>query len=352
MTASPEPERSLLATLLRPRTPEDRARLREVEAGAVAGGVVLGNLLGRWLCPLLPEGSFASVVLWWPLFLVQAFALHLAVLLLGFAVVAGWTGRRRLMAGCLAAAAFSAAPWVDEFVPAQQVGPGPGRTLRVATANLLGISRDHDALVEELAAWDPQVLLLVEYTAPWHRALFRRLGSRYPYREVRLRQDAFGMALYSKFPLSETEPAWLEDWANAPQLRATLDVGGRRLHLLGIHTMPPRTPEYTRYHRGMVRRMMGLVGETPDPLILLGDFNFGVNTPQQRALLGAGFVDAASAVGAGPAGTWPVLSFLRHLPGMRLDHVYVRGNLGVVDFRTGEGRGSDHRPIMADLLLP
>jgi endonuclease/exonuclease/phosphatase (EEP) superfamily protein YafD len=39
------------------------------------------------------------------------------------------------------------------------------------------------------------------------------------------------------------------------------------------------------------------------------------------------------------------------LPPVRLDHVLLSPELGCTAVREGEGRGSDHRPVIADLVL-
>jgi len=346
--ASPAP-RSLWRVLVSPDGEAERARAREVQAAGFAVGVLGGNLLGTLVCDHLPEDGELSLALWWGLFLVQALALQLAWGLVLVGGIAAATRRLRLAVFCMGTGGLLLLPFLREHWPRREAPSGPGFT--VATANLLGLSKERDALVRELVELDADLLLLVEYTAPWHAVLIPALKERYPHRIERIRPDAFGMALYSRVPfVGDTSPLWLEEWAAAPQLRAAVEIEGRRLHLQGVHTLPPRTPEYTRHHRRMVRSLFQVLEEAPDDLVLLGDFNFGVNTPQHRALLGRGFRDAASEVGAGPAGTWPVLGWLRALPGIRLDHVYVRGALACRRVVIGEGRGSDHRPVMAELV--
>jgi len=38
-------------------------------------------------------------------------------------------------------------------------------------------------------------------------------------------------------------------------------------------------------------------------------------------------------------------------PVTRLDHVLTRNGLDVTRIRTGRGRGSDHRPLVADIAV-
>jgi endonuclease/exonuclease/phosphatase (EEP) superfamily protein YafD len=56
-----------------------------------------------------------------------------------------------------------------------------------------------------------------------------------------------------------------------------------------------------------------------------------------------------AAAGRGWQATWP--TFLPPL-GIRIDHALVSGGIRVNSFQRGRLQGSDHRPIVVDLLLP
>ena len=57
--------------------------------------------------------------------------------------------------------------------------------------------------------------------------------------------------------------------------------------------------------------------------------------------------DAWDTGGRGFGFTWPNGMF--PYPPIRLDHVFVSRDLGVRSARVGEGVGSDHRPVVADV---
>jgi len=86
--------------------------------------------------------------------------------------------------------------------------------------------------------------------------------------------------------------------------------------LLAVHTLPPRNLESARGHRVMVARLLAELDRLE-----------------------------------GFASSWPVLGPLRWLPGLRLDHVFASRHFGVTAARRGEGWGSDHRPVEAELVL-
>jgi endonuclease/exonuclease/phosphatase (EEP) superfamily protein YafD len=81
-----------------------------------------------------------------------------------------------------------------------------------------------------------------------------------------------------------------------------------------------------------------------------GDFNATWGHRAFRRLLDAGLVDAVAARGRPYQMTWP--RDRRFVPPLtRIDHVLTRGPLAVTSIRTGDGRGSDHRPLVADVAL-
>jgi vancomycin resistance protein VanJ len=88
----------------------------------------------------------------------------------------------------------------------------------------------------------------------------------------------------------------------------------------------------------------------PRPLILAGDLNAPESSPVLGTLKAIGLRDAFSAAGIGYGYTHghslrPGFSFLR------IDHVLVSAGIGVADCFVGGSEASEHRPVIADLLL-
>jgi endonuclease/exonuclease/phosphatase (EEP) superfamily protein YafD len=69
-----------------------------------------------------------------------------------------------------------------------------------------------------------------------------------------------------------------------------------------------------------------------------------------RAVLARGYRDAAHEAGLGRAWTWRPLR-LRH-PRLTLDHVLVDPRIGVASVAFVDVEGSDHRAVVAELVLP
>jgi endonuclease/exonuclease/phosphatase (EEP) superfamily protein YafD len=76
-------------------------------------------------------------------------------------------------------------------------------------------------------------------------------------------------------------------------------------------------------------------------------------TPMHRELKQAGVNEAHEQATIGRGATWPVNGIFRYItPGIRIDHVYLSPSLRAIRCETGVGEGSDHRPVVVDVVLP
>ena len=86
------------------------------------------------------------------------------------------------------------------------------------------------------------------------------------------------------------------------------------------------------------------------PMIVAGDFNAPEKSAVVGALLAAGLRDAFSSAGLGYGYTWGH-SLRLGISFFRIDHILVSPTLGIRDCFIGGKEGSEHRPVIADLLL-
>jgi endonuclease/exonuclease/phosphatase (EEP) superfamily protein YafD len=254
--------------------------------------------------------------------------------------------RSGLAAASLAIVAFHC-HWVLLPLLPRSPPSAAGRPLRVASANLLVVNETPAALAAELERLDADVYFLQELSSEWDDEL-ERLGfwKRYPFNQRYTGEDAFGAAIASRMPVRNLEVFWS---AELPQMRGVLRLEDRDIELLCIHLLPPRTQEYTRtYHQG-AEQLLDIVRRLERrSFIVAGDFN---STPDSDfATRMRDLADDTWEVGGRGFGfgfTWPNGMF--PVPPVRLDHVFVSRDFGVLGARVGEGAGSDHRPVVADL---
>jgi endonuclease/exonuclease/phosphatase family metal-dependent hydrolase len=93
---------------------------------------------------------------------------------------------------------------------------------------------------------------------------------------------------------------------------------------------------------------MALGGEKT---ILLGDFNFTDQNQDYRVLTQAGLADAHRSGGWGLGLTYPKKGWSGgvRLPLVRIDFVFLTGDICAQRAWVGEDGGSDHLPVLADV---
>jgi endonuclease/exonuclease/phosphatase (EEP) superfamily protein YafD len=270
------------------------------------------------------------------------------------ALAAGILGRRRGLSAVAASLVLAHVVWVAPELRGTTGGQSQGGSraegpkLRVVTANIRHGNRRPTELGRELAAWEGDVLFLQELI-PDHLIPLKEAGAfdRYPYSYVDARNGSFGGGIWSRFPLSEAET-----WAVSghPVARAVADVDGHPVRLFNVHAKAPSR----KWAIPLWKEQLAVLGEgakaDPRPVVIAGDFNATYGHKPFRNLLATGLREAHMEVGRGLARTWPRGG--RIIPPVyRLDHVLVSPGLAVLDVREGRGKGSDHRPVIADLAL-
>ena len=299
-------------------------------ATAVTAALTLAGFLGRawWLFDVTCH------------FRVQ-YAACLAMAALLFAV-----GKRRKQA--LAAAAFCAvnvAVIAPLFVGAP-TGRGGGTPLKLLWANVhVGNSR-HADLVDLIRRESPDVVALAEISSAWVDSL-RELDGEYPHRVVSPRRDAFGIAVLSRLPLV---PARIDYFgpAGVPSVIATVQSGGAGLTLIAAHPPPPLGSRGARLRNDDLRGMAAACAGLDGPVVLLGDLNCTPWSPHFRDLLRDGGLLHGSR-GRGLLGTFPSGNPLMRIP---IDHCLVSPGVTVRDVRVGPDVGSDHLPLIAEVVVP
>ncbi|MBP2702586.1 endonuclease/exonuclease/phosphatase family protein [Microbispora sp. RL4-1S] len=226
-----------------------------------------------------------------------------------------------------------------------------GPALRVLSANLLLGSVPPRALLALVRDVRPDVVTLQEFTPALARGLREAgIAGLLPYGVERPVEGSGGSAVLSRYPV---------------RLDATIEFGGFRqtgavvrvpgagdVHVVSVHPCAPRYPVRLRCWTDGLAALPRPDGDTR---ILSGDFNATLDHAGLRALLNAGYRDAADATGGGLAGTWPYQRwrFLGlDVPPVTIDHVLASPGVAVRSFAVRALSLSDHRAIVADLTLP
>ena len=346
-----------------PAPPPVLARFRRgvgFMAGRVGWAAVVLSVLAYAFAYGLPQDfrqtNTAYLLLAAAAFFLRVFQFHAALALGALALLAILSKRWRLAGASIIVGLTlflpTLSPRLADRLPA-------GETVRVMSANLYFRNRDIWRIAEEVRRADPDVLVVVEFT-PLHAAgLDAAFEGDYPYRALRPAFTSGGIGIYSRLPL-RPDPANSQPWC----LRATLTVGGpggpggRQVLLDAVHLTSPGSLTALTHNRLLTADLLDRFKGESRPAIVAGDFNFNDNTPNFAALLRAGFVSSQEVAGEGRGATWPNRTPLRHLPGVRIDHILTRNPpdgpdpiLSATRAWVGGYTGSDHLPIVADIAV-
>lgn len=222
-------------------------------------------------------------------------------------------------------------------------------------------------LAREIDAQAPDILLLEDAGEP---SALRRLNLAPVAALVGDRQQyAHGQfVIASRYPLRDCAPGAVSaEHLGETSIHCIADIDGTEVDLVAAHLHTPRhglnatrrealsggVDDWQQNIAARMAQAADLAGEIRTgtrPVILGGDLNAPEASLVVRTLLEAGLRDAFSTAGFGYGYTYghalrPGFSFLR------IDHLLVSPQIGVADCHAGGSQGSEHRPVIADLLL-
>ncbi len=257
----------------------------------------------------------------------------------------------------IAAAAFWLSPrWFDAALIALLldlviVAPDLGSTtrdrggtrVRVLFSNVLASNTSYDKVAALIAETKPDIVALVETRAPWFEKLAPVLAG---YQRIEHdRPDNFGLGLYARGTVTgKVEHIGGE----LPTIVAKLALErGPTLTFVVTHPWPPVSgwAEDRQYeHLAAIAERLDAL---PRPLVFAGDLNATPWTRVFRKLAGTtGLCDTRA--GFGYQGSFPASSAIVRIP---IDHVLVSCDVGVHDRWSGTDVGSDHLPVVVDLVF-
>ncbi|MGC1439565.1 MAG: endonuclease/exonuclease/phosphatase family protein, partial [Burkholderiaceae bacterium] len=292
---------------------------------------------------------------WWISDLFVHFRIH--YLVIGVTGAIWMLGARRYWMAALAASAIAInlAPVSDYFdnpgiSPATAMhsrsDPDDFTRLRIASANIFAGNDRYDLVADWITANQPDIAVLIEATTPWRDQMRNRLPQ-YPYQEIVIRPGYSGKIIVSRFPIAILEKLPPIGHRSATPL-ITVDVQQARFRLAALHTSWPLKKTWAADRNKELIDLAVVARTKTTPFIAVGDFNITPFSKHFSQMLEKGGLHRAAA-GRGWLPTWP--SFF--VPaGIQIDHVLISSDVQVVDYQVGDGLRSDHRWVMADLLVP
>lgn len=222
-------------------------------------------------------------------------------------------------------------------------------SVKLLVANVWMKNDKAQAFLDVVNEADPDIIIAME-TNTWWKEQLSSLQSKYPHHVLRPLDNTYGMLLYSKYPLENTRVMHLKH-KDVPSIHSKVTLpNGREFMLRAVHPVPPKPsehPDNVGEKELELIKVGQMVTERELPVIVAGDFN-DVAWSRTSRLFGTESRLNDIRVGRGLYNSFDAKSFIMRWP---LDHIFVSEDFRVADLQKLPKFGSDHFPIMAELIL-
>jgi endonuclease/exonuclease/phosphatase (EEP) superfamily protein YafD len=262
--------------------------------------------------------------------------------------------RSRALSGLLAAMVAALAWQASHFVaylppyPKQVASAGhcpPERQISLLNANVLQTNKNYERLLRLVEERKPDVLLLLETSPDWERAV-GPLVAHYPYRLSEPLANTYGLILMSRLPIEGDIKYLLQPGIPSAHVRLTLP-DGQQVILHGLHPEPPLPGDDSGERDAELIQVGRMVRNEGRAAIVMGDLNDVAWSRTSRLFKKvAGMGDPRVGRGFYP-------TFNANYPLLRwpLDHLFVSPHIELTAIDLLPDIGSDHLPIYFRLCL-
>lgn len=222
------------------------------------------------------------------------------------------------------------------------------RRLKLVQYNVLYFSRRYQAVMDFVREEQPDIVTLQEITSDWVQGL-APLAKEFADVRIEAGNRGNGIAVYSRIKLDQSETLTLSS-DQRPSLLVKFPWAGRQVSLLATHPQNPFGTNRFEWRNEQLGNTAKLLNSLPAPKILIGDLNITMWSPYyQRLEAEAQLVNARAGHGVLP--TWNANFRLPFLM-IPIDHCLISRDVEVATIRTARNLGSDHLPLVVELVLP
>lgn len=250
---------------------------------------------------------------------------------------------------CISIQLLEVMPW---YLPPSWSGRSEPHNLRILLSNVYVRNQSYEKVLSLVNQEKPDIAIFQEVDAKWAQQL-QTLNATFPFTF----QAPDDLVIYSRLPLSN---AALFGSATKPSIAANLTIDHQDIALVVTHPLPP-LPRLFASRNQQLLEVGQYIQQQKNPVILVGDLNTTMWSPYYRKLVQeTELTNARNRFGLLP--TWPVSTpyantFYKRLPLISLlmipiDHCLISSSIKVTGTHTGHSVGSDHLPLITDLLIP
>ena len=223
-------------------------------------------------------------------------------------------------------------------------------TFSLLVTNVKMSNKNAQPLLDIVNKKEPDLILAMEVNQWWGEKL-SELDKKYPYPKQVLNEVAYGMTLYSKFPLENIKVNYLNN-EDVPSIISIITLtNGKTFKFYSVHPVPPTyfkdLPDNEGEQERALKKLGKMIEKSEHPVLVAGDLNDVVWSHVDK-LTGTKDILLDVRVGRGFYNSYNAENFIMKWP---LDHIFVSEEFELKTLARLDDIDSDHYPIYAELVL-
>jgi len=257
---------------------------------------------------------------------------------------------------CLSIILIEILPW---YIPQTKLGLNTSNQLRVLSANVNIQNQSYEKMLSLVRQEKPDIAIFMEIHEDWVNQL-DSLKDILPFSLVSANSYNLGIGVYSKRPLENASFKFFGT-RNNPSIVGNLNVNEQSIALVASHPLPPKPGAMFHSRNKQLDEIRQYIKSLSTRAIVAGDLNITMWSPYYKRFVSKTRLKNARQ-GFGLLPTWPVKTnyppyskipaLLTGLLSIPIDHCLISPDIQVAKIRTGANVGSDHRPLITDLVIP
>jgi len=214
------------------------------------------------------------------------------------------------------------------------------KLISLVSINVRKKNKKYNNLISLVKKQDPDLLLLTEVDHGWIEHTLPRLEE-YTYRILQPQENTYGIALFSKYKLVDSQVKFLVE-QDVPSIYTNILFRGVKIQFLGLHPKPPAPWNKVINKDLELIKVAALSNFNEHPTIVSGDLNdvgWSKITNQFKTI--SGLLDPR--IGRGFFNTYNALIPILRVP---IDHFFISKHFKVYKVEKLKNIGSDHFPVM------
>ena len=218
---------------------------------------------------------------------------------------------------------------------------------KVMSYNVLGSNTNYESLIELVNKEQPDILVLQEVNEIWDENLIK-LYSQYKNIHKKIKSDNFGIVFLTNYDVLSSEGVYYDPNKRLPSISIKLLINDKEYNIIGTHPVPAVS---NRSFKSRNTSLMNMVSNdfNKTKSIIIGDLNTSMwsNIYKDFTFIG-NLKNTREGFGINNSWSTNLHMFLFQVP---IDHILVTKDISVHSFNVLKDIGSDHYPIISELVL-